>query len=75
MGQSLWPPAGFVAGVFVRPTVGLPCCTVHGMSYPQEYGADVVLHFGMHGTVEWLPGSPLGNTGGAGARGWAPWGE
>jgi hypothetical protein len=23
----------------------------------------VVLHFGMHGTVEWLPGSPLGNTG------------
>ncbi|GFR42159.1 hypothetical protein Agub_g3011 [Astrephomene gubernaculifera] len=28
-----------------------------------EYGADVVLHFGMHGTVEWLPGSPLGNTG------------
>ncbi|KAI8464745.1 MAG: CobN/magnesium chelatase [Monoraphidium minutum] len=29
----------------------------------QEYQADVVLHFGMHGTVEWLPGSPLGNTG------------
>ncbi|GLC75961.1 Magnesium chelatase [Pleodorina starrii] len=28
-----------------------------------EYGADVVLHFGMHGTVEWLPGAPLGNTG------------
>ncbi|GIM01458.1 hypothetical protein Vretimale_6174, partial [Volvox reticuliferus] len=27
------------------------------------YGADVVLHFGMHGTVEWLPGAPLGNTG------------
>jgi magnesium chelatase subunit H len=22
-----------------------------------------VIHFGMHGTVEWLPGSPLGNTG------------
>jgi hypothetical protein len=21
------------------------------------YGADVVLHFGMHGTVEWLPGA------------------
>ncbi len=20
-----------------------------------------VLHFGMHGTVEWLPGAPLGN--------------
>jgi len=27
------------------------------------FGADVVLHFGMHGTVEWLPGAPLGNTG------------
>ncbi|KAL6750256.1 CobN/Magnesium chelatase-domain-containing protein, partial [Haematococcus lacustris] len=28
-----------------------------------EFKADVVLHFGMHGTVEWLPGAPLGNTG------------
>ncbi len=27
------------------------------------FQADVVLHFGMHGTLEWLPGSPLGNTG------------
>ena len=26
-------------------------------------GADAVLHFGMHGTVEWLPGTSLGNTG------------
>jgi len=26
------------------------------------YQADAVMHFGMHGTVEWLPGSPLGNT-------------
>ncbi len=26
-------------------------------------GADAVLHFGMHGTEEWLPGTPLGNTG------------
>jgi magnesium chelatase subunit H len=25
--------------------------------------ADALVHFGMHGTVEWLPGSPLGNTG------------
>ena len=24
---------------------------------------DAVVHFGMHGTVEWLPGSPLGSTG------------
>ncbi|KEF41390.1 MAG: protoporphyrin IX magnesium chelatase [Cyanobium sp. CACIAM 14] len=29
----------------------------------QGFAADAVLHFGMHGTVEWLPGSPLGNTG------------
>ncbi|MBD2578855.1 magnesium chelatase subunit H [Oscillatoria sp. FACHB-1406] len=28
-----------------------------------EYQANAVIHFGMHGTVEWLPGSPLGNTG------------
>ena len=25
-------------------------------------GADAVIHLGMHGTVEWLPGSPLGGT-------------
>ncbi|MFW6358735.1 MAG: magnesium chelatase subunit H [Chroococcales cyanobacterium] len=29
----------------------------------KEFKANAVLHFGMHGTVEWLPGSPLGNTG------------
>ncbi|HEY9669835.1 MAG TPA: magnesium chelatase subunit H [Waterburya sp.] len=28
-----------------------------------KFQADAVVHFGMHGTVEWLPGSPLGNTG------------
>ena len=28
----------------------------------EEFQADAVVHFGMHGTVEWLPGSPLGNT-------------
>lgn len=27
------------------------------------YQADAIVHFGMHGTVEWLPGAPLGNTG------------
>ncbi len=27
------------------------------------FRADAIVHFGMHGTVEWLPGSPLGNTG------------
>jgi len=29
----------------------------------RQLKAHAVLHFGMHGTVEWLPGSPLGNTG------------
>jgi magnesium chelatase subunit H len=29
----------------------------------KDFCADAVIHFGMHGTVEWLPGSPLGNTG------------
>ncbi len=29
----------------------------------EDFKASAVLHFGMHGTVEWLPGSPLGNTG------------
>lgn len=28
-----------------------------------EFQANAVLHFGMHGTVEWLPGAPLGNSG------------
>ena len=28
-----------------------------------DFDAHAVVHFGMHGTVEWLPGSPLGNTG------------
>ncbi|WPT13938.1 Magnesium-chelatase subunit H [Picochlorum sp. SENEW3] len=29
----------------------------------QEFQADGVIHCGTHGTSEWLPGSPLGNTG------------
>ncbi len=28
-----------------------------------DFQASAIVHFGMHGTVEWLPGSPLGNTG------------
>jgi magnesium chelatase subunit H len=28
-----------------------------------DFQASALIHFGMHGTVEWLPGSPLGNTG------------
>lgn len=43
-----------------------PCaddCLLWLSSWLQDFKADVVLHFGMHGTVEWLPGAPLGNTG------------
>jgi magnesium chelatase subunit H len=29
----------------------------------KEFQPGAIVHFGMHGTVEWLPGSPLGNTG------------
>lgn len=29
----------------------------------QGFQAHAIVHFGMHGTVEWLPGSPMGNTG------------
>lgn len=29
----------------------------------REFQPHAIVHFGMHGTVEWLPGSPLGNTG------------
>ena len=29
----------------------------------RTFAADAVVHFGMHGTVEWLPGQPLGNSG------------
>ncbi|QIZ70958.1 magnesium chelatase subunit H [Oxynema aestuarii] len=28
-----------------------------------QFQPHAIVHFGMHGTVEWLPGSPLGNTG------------
>lgn len=28
----------------------------------KEHKTDALIHFGMHGTVEWLPGSPLGGT-------------
>ena len=26
----------------------------------EEWSAHALLHFGMHGTAEWLPGAPLG---------------
>ena len=39
------------------------CCDRYAAFYKwlqHGLGADAVLHFGMHGTVEWLPGNPLG---------------
>ena len=39
------------------------CACYKYMQTPQEkggLGAQAVIHLGMHGTVEWLPGQPLG---------------
>jgi len=40
------------------------CAFYHWMKKPESeggIGTDAVIHLGMHGTVEWLPGQPLGN--------------
>ena len=40
------------------------CAAYEWMRLPVEHGgigASAVIHLGMHGTVEWLPGQPLGN--------------
>ncbi|KAL7468553.1 hypothetical protein ACHAXS_008781 [Conticribra weissflogii] len=40
------------------------CAAYEWMRLPEEsggVGAQAVIHLGMHGTVEWLPGQPLGN--------------
>jgi magnesium chelatase subunit H len=40
------------------------CAHYEFMKLPEEdggIGAQTVVHLGMHGTVEWLPGQPLGN--------------
>ena len=40
------------------------CATYKWLQAPPEaggFGADALIHLGMHGTVEWLPGQPLGN--------------
>eukprot|EP00955_Chlamydomonas_euryale_P067290 359807-Chlamydomonas_euryale.AAC.1 len=47
-----------------RHTIDVASHTDHlATPHPNLPQADVVLHMGMHGTVEWLPGAPLGNTG------------
>ena len=48
---------------FVPPTSAYaPAAPPHAAS-TGGFGAHAVVHMGMHGTVEWLPGSPLGNLG------------
>lgn len=40
------------------------CATYEWLRLPEArggIGAQAIIHFGMHGTVEWLPGQPLGN--------------
>jgi len=61
------PPLG-IAGdpmrlMFEKDLTPHPQYTAFYKWLQNEYCADAIVHFGMHGTVEWLPGSPLGNTG------------
>ena len=56
-GAALWHARH--CGVAARITTS---CFIHIriLLHVQENKPDVVLHFGMHGTVEWLPCTPLG---------------
>ena len=61
------PPLG-IAGdpmrlMFEKDLTPHPQYTAFYKWLQNEYQADAMVHFGMHGTVEWLPGSALGNTG------------
>ncbi|MGK7932125.1 MAG: cobaltochelatase subunit CobN, partial [Microcystaceae cyanobacterium] len=61
------PPLG-IAGdpmrlMFEKDLTPHPQYTAFYQWLQHEFEADAIVHFGMHGTVEWLPGSPLGNTG------------
>lgn len=61
------PPLG-VAGdpmrlMFEKDLTPHPQYTAFYKWLQNEFQADAIIHFGMHGTVEWLPGNPLGNTG------------
>jgi magnesium chelatase subunit H len=61
------PPLGLSGDpmrlMFERDLTPHPQYTAFYKWLQNEFQADAVVHFGMHGTVEWLPGSPLGNTG------------
>ncbi|MBE9100307.1 magnesium chelatase subunit H [Vacuolonema iberomarrocanum] len=68
---NLWigvqPPLGLSGDpmrlMFERDLTPHPQYTAFYQWLQKDFQADAVLHFGMHGTAEWLPGSPLGNTG------------
>lgn len=61
------PPLGLSGDpmrlMFERDLTPHPQYTAFYKWLQNEFQADAVVHFGMHGTVEWLPGAPLGNTG------------
>ncbi|MDY6939289.1 MAG: magnesium chelatase subunit H [Cyanobacteriota bacterium] len=61
------PPLGISGDpmrlMFERDLTPHPQYTAFYKWLQNEYQPDAIVHFGMHGTVEWLPGSPLGNTG------------
>ncbi|MEX1324568.1 MAG: cobaltochelatase subunit CobN, partial [Synechococcaceae cyanobacterium] len=64
---AVQPPLG-VAGdpmrlMYERDLTPHPQYAAFYLWLQRQLKAHAVLHFGMHGTVEWLPGSPLGNTG------------
>ncbi|MBD1940731.1 magnesium chelatase subunit H [Microcoleus sp. FACHB-68] len=64
---AVQPPLG-VAGdpmrlMFERDLTPHPQYAAFYKWLQNDFNAHAVVHFGMHGTVEWLPGSPLGNTG------------
>jgi len=61
------PPLGISGDpmrlMFERDLTPHPQYTAFYKWLQNDFDAHAVVHFGMHGTVEWLPGSPLGNTG------------
>ncbi|MBO9999578.1 MAG: magnesium chelatase subunit H [Cyanobacteria bacterium SID2] len=60
------PPLGLSGDpmrlMFERDLTPHPQYTAFYKWLQNDYQPHSIVHFGMHGTVEWLPGSPLGNT-------------
>ena len=61
------PPLGIEGDpmrlMFAKDLTPHPQYTAFYQWLQKQWQADALIHFGMHGTVEWLPGAPLGNTG------------